>query len=91
MSCLLVVTAGGNLDIHSSDELYSGAPFLRALMLAVEEVGIKLSLARKVTQPVKTPHTLQSEVTKADFVVVEASERDPTVFFYLGFARIVGD
>ena len=86
----MVVTAGGNLDIHSSDELYSGAPFLRALMLAVEEVGIKLSLARKVTQPVKTPHTLQSEVTKADFVVVEASERDPTVFFYLGFAKALG-
>lgn len=90
LNCLLVITAGGHMDIHSSDDLYSGAPFLRALMLAVEEVGIKLSLARKVAQPVKTPQTLQAEVSKADVVVVEASNPDPIVFFYLGFAKALG-
>ena len=90
LSCLLVIAAGGSLDIRNSDDLYAGAPFLRALILAVEEVGIKLTLARKVMQPVKTPQTLQAEVSKADVVVVEASELEPTVFFYLGFAKALG-
>lgn len=90
LSCLLVIADDGPLDIHNSDDLYSGAPFLRALMLAVDEVGIKVTLARKVAQPVKTPQTLQAEVSKVDLVVVEASERHPTVFFYLGFAKALG-
>lgn len=90
LSCLLVISAGGQFDIRNSDDLYSGAPFLRALMLAVEEAGVKLNLARKVEQPVKTPQTLQAEVSKVDVVVVEASEGDPIVFFYLGFAKALG-
>lgn len=87
LTCLLVAPSSAELELHRSDRVYQKAPYLQSLLLASEAAGIKPVAARKVAQPVKTPHPLETEVANADLVLVEASVADPTVFFYLGFAK----
>lgn len=87
LTCLLVAPRCSELELHRSDRVYQKAPYLQSLLLASEATGIKPVAARKVAQPVKTPQPLETEVANADLVLVEASQADPTVFFYLGFAK----
>lgn len=90
LDCLLVTPSSSELKLYTSDRVNEGIPFLRPILLASEETGVKPIPARKVDQPVKTPQTLQAEISKVDIVLVEASVADPTVFFYLGFAKALG-
>ena len=87
LTCLVVDPNNSVIDLSRSENQYEGFLHVRAIHLAAEHVGIELQLASKVLEPVKTPYSLELELSKVSLVLVEVSDADPLVYFYLGLAR----
>lgn len=63
-------------------------PQLKAVLAA--ESKISLVRAKKLFSPAKTSKTLLSEVSDAEFVMVDVSSHVPGSYFYMGFAKALG-
>lgn len=79
----LLVAPTPKVDGQSVEHPYM--PQLSAILAA--ESRISLTRAKKLFSPAKTSKTLASEVSDADFVVLDVSHHGSGVYFYAGFAK----
>ncbi len=79
----LLAAPAAKVDGKGAEQPYM--PQLNAILAA--ESHISLTRAKKLFSPAKSSKTLTSEVSDADFVMVDVSRHDPGTYFYMGLAR----
>jgi len=65
-------------------------PLIDAMKAVSKKVRLQLTLPEEITQPMPTTELVHSEIARCDLVIAEVSQRNPNVFYEIGFAHASG-